>query len=76
VIVLCFLISLILTNGVHNNNNLWTGFDELNGDVGNRDNSMMEYPGESEIDHILRGCFGIGFTNSFNDTIVVSNKIC
>ncbi|MBN1149817.1 hypothetical protein JXA84_01190 [candidate division WOR-3 bacterium] len=60
----------------HNNNNLWTGFDPLNGDIGNSENSSMEYPGGSSIDHLLRGCHSIGFLSPSGDTVVVSNKLC
>lgn len=60
----------------HNNNNLWTGFDPLNGDIGNRENSSLEFLGGSSLDHILRGCHAIGFITSAGDTVVVSNKPC
>lgn len=64
------------TLNYHHNNNLWTGFDQRNGDIGDRNTAALEYPGGSDIDHILRGLNIIGFLDSVGDTIVVSNKIC
>lgn len=63
-------------DSLHNNNNLWTGFDPLNGDIGNRENSSLEYPGGSGVHHILRGCHSIGVISPSGETLVVSNKLC
>ncbi|MBN1620953.1 hypothetical protein JW890_09550 [candidate division WOR-3 bacterium] len=63
-------------DSLHNNNILWTGFDPLNGDIGNRENSSLEYPGGSRVQHILRGCHSIGLISPAGDTLVVSNKLC
>lgn len=64
------------TLNFHHNNNLWTGFDQRNGDIGDRNTAALEFPGSSDVDHILRGCNIIGYRDSVGDTIVVSNKIC
>lgn len=63
------------TSNFHNNNNLWTGFDYRNGDFGDRNTAAFEFPGGSEINHLLRGCHIIGYIDSIGDTTVVSNKL-
>jgi hypothetical protein len=62
----------------HDNNNLWTVFDSLHGDIGSlgATHSSMEFPGGTGDNHLYRGCDWIGFTSPEGETLVVANGLC